>query len=47
MIEKKSVDFGIKRLEVSFAGIHEHAVRTTPHINVSILKPFLPPGDQN
>ena len=36
-IEEKSVDLGIKRLEVSFARVHKYTVKTTP----TLTSPFL------
>lgn len=45
MIEKKLVDFGIKRLEVSFVGIYEYVVKIILYINVFIFKFFLLLGD--
>lgn len=47
MIKKKSVDSVIKRSEISFARGHKYTVKTTPHINISIPKPFFLLGNQN
>lgn len=44
MIKKKSLELVIKRSEISFARVREYTVKTAPHINCSIPKPFLPKG---
>lgn len=47
MIEKKLVDFRIKRLEVNFAIVRKYTVKTTLNVNFFIPKPLLPQGNQN